>query len=125
MQLTRMSPQQVIGILKAAGSTDPDVLLAAKESHVSKLKLAKMGGMLFMFLFGFISLVMLITIIGIPVAIPTGLFATGGWWVQRNAKRNIATIEATFQEYVGALKGSSPSAVLSPLASVPGKPAQA
>jgi hypothetical protein len=114
MQLTRMEPQQVVGILKATGSSDPDVLMAAKEAQIGQLKMAKIGGTIFMFIFGFISLVMLITIIGIPVAIPTGLFATGGWWVQRNAKRNIQTIETTFQQYVAGLKGgSAPRGVVS------------
>ena len=108
MQLTRMTPQQVVGLLKATGSTDPDILLAASESHASKLRLAKIGGMIFMIVFGFISLIMLISVIGIPDAIPTGLFATGGWWVQRNAKRNIATIEETFQKYLAGI-GAGPT----------------
>ncbi|HEX6807586.1 MAG TPA: hypothetical protein VF118_06335 [Gemmatimonadaceae bacterium] len=90
------STQAVTRRLKATGSTDPDVLYAAREElaapfqrHRTVCLLIIIAGTLVCF-----------TIVLAPVGVPAVLF---GVRHRRRSKQNLATIEAAHSEFVTAL----------------------
>jgi hypothetical protein len=107
MTFTKMDKQQAIGMLKARGTTDPDVLYGSKQELTSSLKTVK-NLMLFPIIVGLmITIFMTITLIGIPVAIFFGLPVTIiGFWLRGNAKKNIATVESAYWELTGTVEAS-------------------
>jgi len=87
--------QEVIGKLKATGSSDPDVLLAAKNDLSAPFRQQKFTGLLLLVVGAVSSLTLVLAIIGIPVAI-------FGFWVWRRGTSNLAIVERTFNQFIGA-----------------------
>ena len=103
--LADTSAQQIAGVLKATGSTDPDVLFAAKEEYGSTFATQRFQGMGLLITGALASITIIMAIIGVPVAV-------FGWWLWRKGKRNIALIEAAYAQYLASL-----APVAAPLAS--------
>ena len=93
--------QQVIGALKATGSTDPDVLAAAKDELAGSYKPLKWFGIWGLVTGTLATALVLTAFIGIPVLI-------FGFWALRRAKKNMQTLESAFGEYTGSI-GSGPA----------------
>ena len=100
-----MSRQQVIGLLKATGSRDPDVLLAAKEDMLASVKPVKV--------MAFVPLIcgalLTLTVIGAFLGIPAFL---GGLWLWFRGRKNVRTVEGAYHEYLASLNlgAQSPAA---------------
>ncbi len=92
---TRLDRQTVIGILKATGSRDPDVLHAQKERLLAQPKHLKLLAILLVGIGGFLTITVFAAIAGIPAM----LF---GWWVWRFSARNIEAVESGFAEFAGS-----------------------
>ncbi len=90
------TPQEVTGKLKATQSTDPDVLLAAKNEFAAPFRQQRGTGLLLLVVGALSSLTIVLAVIGIPVA----LF---GAWVWRKGVSNLAIVEATYAKYVGGV----------------------
>lgn len=95
------SPQQVLGVLKASGSTDPDVLFAAKEEFGSTFATQRFQGMGLLVVGALSSITVILAIIGVPVAI-------FGWWLWRKGVRNIAIVEAAYAGYLESIQARGP-----------------
>ncbi len=98
------TPQEVVGVLKATGSRDPDVLNAAIQNLRRNFSHQRGTGLLLMIVGGISSL----TLVLIPVGVPAAVF---GWWFWRKGKRNLEIIDSAYRSYVGPLGGGSVSAV--------------
>src|SRR6185369_12462286 len=83
--LSTASKPQVIGALKAANSTDPDVLLHVKEDLLDQYRTLKIMSWVPIICGALISL----TIIGI--------------FLRRKCKRNMATVESAYDEHLATL----------------------
>ena len=109
--LSTASKPQVIGALKAAGSTDPDVVLHVKEDLLDQYRPLKIMSMVPIICGVLISLTILGAIIGIPLVIL-------GFWLRGKCKRNMATVEAAYDEYLASLGLRLPPATAAAPASV-------
>lgn len=84
--------QQVLGYLQAAGSHDPDVLHAQRANLVSLGRFPKLAGIYVTVLGGLLTITILGAFLGLPLLIL-------GWWMWRRGNRNLASIEAGFDEF--------------------------
>jgi hypothetical protein len=89
-----VAPEQVLGALKATGSTDRDVLFAAKEEFAARYRPLRWFGIWALVTGALSTLLVVFAFIGIPLMIL-------GWWWLRRARRNLATIEATYASFTG------------------------
>jgi len=94
--LSTATRPQVIGALKAANSTDPDVLLHLKEDLLDQYRPLKIMSMVPIICGALISLTILGAIIGIPLIV-LGVF------LRRKCNRNMATVESAYDEYRATL----------------------
>lgn len=92
MVVAKIDKQQVIGALKATGSSDPDVLYARKEEMLAESKRMKLLG-IFPIIVG---VAMSLTIIGAVVGIPVIFF---GLSVKKRIKNNVKAAEEGLAEY--------------------------
>jgi Family of unknown function (DUF5362) len=99
--LSTASKPQVIGALKATGSTDPDVLFAAKQDLLDQYKPLKTMSWILIICGVLICLTLIGAIIGVPMILL-------GWWLRRKCNRNIATVEAGFAEYLSSIGVKAP-----------------
>ena len=106
-----VAPEAVLGALKATGSTDRDVLYAAKEEFAARYRPLRWFGIWALVCGVLCTALVLLAFIGIP------LFFLGWWWLRR-AKRNLATIEATYATYIGQVADSLAPAGVAPMRSV-------
>ena len=90
-----MSAQRVVTELKAAGSSDPRVLLATKDALMKEQKSLRLMSWLFIA----IGFALMLTPEGAFVGIP--LIAVMVWALMR-VRRNMSVIGATYDDYVGA-----------------------
>jgi len=97
--------QQALGALKATGSSDPDVLFAAKEALLVLSRPGRVVTLIVMIAGGLLTL----TIIGALAGLPALLVA---WWLRRRFTRNIRTADAAYQEHLASL--AAPAGVLAP-----------
>lgn len=84
--------QWVIGTLKAVGSTDPDVLHAARAKLMAAVGFTRIAGACVLGS-GFLSLF-----------VSTSRWFAGplllaGWWLWRRGARNVAAVEAGYEEF--------------------------
>lgn len=100
VSFSRITRQQVIGQLKSTGSTDRDVLFAAKEALLAPVKPLKMIGIWAYVTGGLMTAMILMAFLGIPLII-------FGWWVRKRGKENIETIEAAYAEYLKSVAVSA------------------
>ena len=110
--LSNATKQQVIGALKATGSTDPDVLFAAKQELLDQYRPLKMMSFIPMFCGALLCLTVIGAFIGVPMIVL-------GWWLRRKSKRNLATVEDGFSEYLGSIGVKMPALAPPPVSSVP------
>ena len=97
---TPVDKQWVIGTLKAMGSTDPDVLYAARAKLLAAVTFAKVAGV------GAVGLGVLLLFLpaggrwfGPPLLVV-------GWWLWRRGVRNAAVVVAGYDEYRSSALGA-------------------
>ena len=103
VRFSLVTSQQVIGALKATGSTDPDVLAAAKDELASTYKPLKWFGIWGIVTGTLATLLIITAIIGVPVL----LF---GIWALRRSKKNMRVLDAAFAEYTARIASVGVSA---------------
>jgi hypothetical protein len=96
MPIPKIERQQVIGALKATGSSDADVLFARKEELLADTRRMKLLGV-FPFIVG---IAMSLTIIGAVVGIPIIFF---GVWVRKRIRWNTQTAESALADYLSSI----------------------
>jgi hypothetical protein len=96
MILPKLNHQQVIGSLRATGSTDPDVLFAKKEDLLAETKRLKLLGIVPII----VGSIMTVTIVGAIVGIPM-LFV--GFSVRKSITHNIAVTDAALADYMQSI----------------------
>lgn len=93
-----LDKQRVIGTFRATGSHDPDVLDARKERLMSVVGFPKPAGTFLIGLGAVTSLTVIGAIVGIPMVV-------AGVWLRRRGVRNIASVQAGFEEYADSSRG--------------------
>jgi hypothetical protein len=106
-----VSPTAVIGALKATGSTDRDVLFAAKEEFAARYRPMRWFGIWGLVTGGLMTVLVLTAFLGIPLMVL-------GWWWLRRARRNITTIETTYATYTGDVAATVPTAGVAPIRAI-------
>lgn len=91
----KIDKQTVIGILKAVGSRDPDILHAQKQKLLAPAKNLKNISMALMIGGGVLTITVFAAFAGIPLA----LF---GIWVWRRSAQNTAVVEAAYNEFLAS-----------------------
>ncbi len=102
--MVAMTRQEVIGSLRATGSTDPIVLAAAKDEMLGAVKRLRVVALLSIALGAMASLALgaadslpaIAAVAGMP------LLLAGAWALWR-AERNVRAVEAGFAEHTGSL----------------------
>ena len=97
MILAKLTHQQVIGSLRATGSTDPDVLFARKEELLEETKRLRLLGVVPLI----VGTILTISIIGAIVGIPMLLV---GFSVRKAYKHNIAVTDEALAEYMRTVR---------------------
>ena len=110
--LSNATKQQVVGALKATGSSDPDVLFACKQELLDQYKPLKMMSLIPVICGALLCLTVIGAFIGVPMIVL-------GWWLRRKSTRNLATVEDGFTEYLGAIGVKVPELAPPPVRSVP------
>ena len=100
---TPVDKQWVIGTLKAVGSTDPDVLYAARAKLVSAVGFARIAGA------GLAGLGVLLLFFAMTRWF-AGPVLVGGWWLWRRGARNVAAVETGYSEFRHSALGARHSA---------------
>lgn len=106
-----VAPEAVLGALTATGSTDRDVLFAAKEEFAARYRPTRWFGIWALVSGVLATLLVLTAFIGIPLMIL-------GWWWLRRARRNLATIEATYQTFTEQVAAQLAPAGVAPIRAV-------
>jgi hypothetical protein len=109
MILPKLSHQQVIGALRATGSTDPDVLFAKKEDLLSETKRLRLLGIVPLV----VGTIMTVTVIGAIVGIP---MLVVGFSVRKSIKHNIAVTDAALAEYMQSIGKPQAGSLATPVA---------
>ncbi len=89
---TTFNKQEVIGVLKATGSHDKDILYTAMEGMLKVARQTKFNGMI-CFWGGVVFTIMIITA---PIGIPLGI---AGWFWMRRGTSGVEAVEAAYKEY--------------------------
>lgn len=89
--LTKLEKQEVIGLFKASGSSDKDVLQAQKIQLLTVAKLPKWVGTVFMVAGGLATVTIVMAVIGVPMLI-------FGWWIRRRGVSSIEAVESAYAE---------------------------
>ncbi len=101
---TPVDKQWVIGTLKAVGSTDPDVLYAARAKLLSAVGFTRIAGA------GLAGLGVLFLFVAAARWYSVPLLVVG-WWLWRRGARNVAVVEAGYEEFRHSALGARHSAV--------------
>ena len=110
--LSNATKQQIIGALKATGSSDPDVLFACKQELLDQYRPLKTMSFIPMICGALLCLTVIGAFIGVPMMVL-------GWWVRRKSKRNMTTVEDGFSEYLNTIGMKMPELAAPPVSSVP------
>lgn len=94
--------QWVIGTLKAVGSTDPDVLYAARAKLRAAVGFTKIAGAC---LLGSGVLCLFVS----TTRWFAGPLLVTGWWLWRRGSNNLAAVEAGYQEFSHGTRRSGPA----------------
>jgi Family of unknown function (DUF5362) len=92
----KLDARSVVGMFKATGARDPDVLHAQREKLLAQPKQLKLLAVLLIAIGVFFTVTVVLAIAGIPSI----LF---GIWMWRFGTKNIAAVEAGFAEYAATL----------------------
>ena len=92
-QFTKLDKQSVLGVLKACGSRDPDVLFAQKQQLVAPARHMKLLGYMCLGGGALFTVTVILAIAGIPLMI-------FGWWLQWFGKNNIRTVDTAYEEFL-------------------------
>ena len=95
---TPVDKQWVIGTLKAVGSTDPDVLYAARVKLLTAVGFTRIAGA------GLVGLGVLLLVYPATRWF-AGLPLLSGWWLWRRGARNVAMVEAGYEEFRHSARG--------------------
>jgi hypothetical protein len=95
---TRVDKQSVIGTLKATGSHDPDILYAQKQQLATSSRSLHKASFIIMGCGGLLTVIVITAFIGIPALLL-------GAWIWHFSKKNLATIEAAYSEYLASAHG--------------------
>ena len=101
VRFSLITPQEVTGALKATGSTDPDILAAAKDQIAAPYRPLKWFGIWGIVTGSLCCLLIILAFIGVPVII-------FGIWALRRAKKNRETIDNAYAEYIAKVTGQPP-----------------
>ena len=93
---TKLDEQIVVGMFKATGARDPDILHAQKEKLLAQPKQLKLLGIFCIA----VGVVLTITVVLAIAGIPSIIF---GWWTWRFGQKNVAAIEAGFTRYTQSM----------------------
>ncbi len=96
MPIAALDRQQALGALRAAGSTDADILHARKEGMLAGTKRMKLLGV-FPIIVGVAAS---LTIVGAVIGIPAIMFGVS---MRKRIRTNIAVADAALAEYLGTL----------------------
>lgn len=99
MVIPKLSHQQVIGSLRATGSTDPDVLFARKEELLTETRRMKLLTIAPLIIGGILT----VSLIGAIVGIPAMIF---GYLVRKTYNNNIAIADGALAEYMQSIQSS-------------------
>ncbi len=94
-----VSRQEVMGLLKATGSSDRDVLYAAKEARGQHYRVIRFMSFIPMIGGAMLSLTIIGALVGIPMI-------AGGWFLRRWSGKQLRIIDDAFGEYTGAPRPS-------------------
>lgn len=100
MVLAKLTHQQVIGSLRATGSTDKDVLFARKEDllqETHRLKLLTIVPIV-------LGTILSISIVGAIIGVPMIFF---GLSVKKSYQHNLKVSEEAYQQYLASLRSGS------------------
>lgn len=100
MVIPKLSTQQVIGSLRATGSTDPDVLFARKEELLTETRRMKLLTIAPLIIGGILT----VSLIGAIVGIPAMIF---GYLVRKTYNSNIAIADGALAEYMQSIQSSA------------------
>ena len=100
MVIPKLTHQQVIGSLRATGSTDPDVLFACKEELLAETRRMKLLTIVPFIMGGILT----VSLVGAIVGIPALIF---GYLVRKTYKSNIATADGALAEYMQSIQSSA------------------
>ena len=92
---TKMDKQSVVGVLKATGSRDADVLHSQRTELLSPARHLQLLGIICMAIGAIFTVTVILAIAGSPCVI-------FGWWCWRFGKRNIAAVDAGYGEYLAS-----------------------
>jgi hypothetical protein len=92
---TKLEKQGVIGTLKSCASRDPDVLYAQKQQLIAPARHLKLLGWICLIIGALFNVTIIMAWFGIPAMI-------FGWWVLQFGKRNMATVEAAYTDFLAA-----------------------
>ena len=93
---SKLDSRSVVGMFKATGLRDPDVLHAQRQQLLAQPKQLKLLAVLLIGIGVFFTVTVVLAIAGIPSI----LF---GIWMWRFSSKNIAAVEAGFAEYEATL----------------------
>ena len=100
----KMDKSMVIGYLKQANSTDPEVLRSRYMDLRSKIDLMRKL-MWIPLAIGCLQIVVgiigLIIIVGIVLLIPGGFFAGVAWWARTRLRQNMVVVDAAYRDFIG------------------------
>lgn len=90
----KISRAAAVGEFKRAGSTDPDILEAVRERMLASSRAARLWAWVILI----VGLMLIVTIIGIPVAI---IFVPMGLWSLSRARGNIRAVNEAYSQVAG------------------------
>ncbi len=92
----KLDKSQVLGALRATGSTDPDILYARTEELLAETKSMRFLAFGGIGVGAVCTLTIFLAVLGIPLIVY-------GIWVKSNIKRNIGIAEAALAEYLTSM----------------------
>ena len=102
--LSNTTPPEVVGMLKATGSRDPDILHAAMQDFRRTFAVQRVSGIIFMV----VGVLGTFTVVLIPVSVPAAVF---GWWYWKKGVRNLAIVQSAYESYLRPLGAGGATAV--------------
>jgi hypothetical protein len=100
--LVDMTTREVTAVLQSTGSTDPDVLFAAKAELGRPFERQRMYGLLAIVAGLAMGAAIASRILAIPFVLAAAALLAVGNWCRRKGTRNLATIDVAYRMYSSA-----------------------